>query len=97
MYSPYENYEGKPQEFKIGSVTAILPNHLIGEPTEITVKGLTIWGVATSQDDDFIRANMADKTKEVCSSIKNILNSLNSLSPDVALAVLRLSLQPRLQ
>ena len=61
MYSPNGNYEGKPQEFQIGSVTAILPNHLNGEPTEITVEGLTIWGVAASQDDDCIRANMTAK------------------------------------
>ena len=67
VYSPNGNYEGKPQEFKIGSVTAILSNHLYGEPTENTAEGLTIWGVATSQDVDFIRANMAAKTKELCS------------------------------
>ena len=40
---------------------------------------------------------MAAKTKEECSTINNVTNSLNSFSPDVALAVLRLSLQPRLQ
>ena len=40
---------------------------------------------------------MAAKTKEVCSTINSVTNSLNSLSPDVALAVLRLSPQPRLQ
>ena len=97
VYSPNGNYIGKPQEFAIGSVSAIMPNHLNGEPTEITAEGLTIWGVATSQDDDFIRANLAAKTKEVCSNINNITNSLNSLSPDVAFTVLRLSLQPRLQ
>ena len=33
----------------------------------------------------------------MCSNINNITNSLNSLSPDVALTVLRLSLQARLQ
>ena len=58
VYSPNGNYGGKPQEFMIGSVTAILPNLLNGEPTEITAEGLNIWGVATSQDDDFIRANL---------------------------------------
>ena len=93
VYSPNGNYVGKPQEFAIGSVSAIMPNHLNGEPTEITAEGLTIWGVATSQDDDFIRANLAAKTNEVFSNINNITNSLNSLSPDVALTVLRLSLQ----
>ena len=84
MYSPNGNYEGTPQDFQIGSVTAILPNHLNGEPTEITVEGLSIWGIAASQDDDFIRASMAAKTKEVCSIINNVTNSLNFLSPDVA-------------
>ena len=96
MYSPNGNYEGKPQEFKIGPVTALLPSHLNGEPTEIIAGGLTTWGVATSQDDDFIRASSAAKIKEVCSNIYNIKNSLNSPSPDVAMAVLRLSLQARL-
>ena len=74
-----------------------MPNHLNGEPTEITAEGLTIGGVDTSQDDDITRANLAAKTKEVCSNINNITNSLNSLSPDVALTVLCLSLQARLQ
>ena len=30
VYSPNGNYEGGPLEFKIGSVTTILPNHLNG-------------------------------------------------------------------
>ena len=38
VYSPNINYEGKPQEFQSGSVTAKLPNHLNGEPTGITVE-----------------------------------------------------------
>ena len=63
VYNPYGNYEGKPQEFKIGPVTVILPNHLNGEPTETAAEGLNNWGVATSQDGDFIRANLAAKTK----------------------------------
>ena len=97
MYSPNGDYEGKSQEYQIGSVTATLHNHHSGEPTEITLEGLNIWGVAASQDGGFIRACMSAKTKEECSTIKNVTNSLNSLSPDVALEVLRLSLQPRLQ
>ena len=40
---------------------------------------------------------MAAKTKEVCNTINNITNSPNSPSPDVALAVLSLSPQARLQ
>ena len=35
LYSPNGNYVGKPQRSKVRSVTAILPNHLNGEPTEI--------------------------------------------------------------
>ena len=38
MYSPNRNYEGKPQESQIGPVTATLPSHLNGGPTEIAVK-----------------------------------------------------------
>ena len=34
---------------------------------------------------------MAAKTKEVCSIINNVTNTLNSLSSDVSMAVLRLS------
>ena len=94
---PKRKLRGKTKEVKIGSVTAILPNHLNGEPTEITAEGRTIWGVATSQDNDLFRANLAAKTKEVCSNIDNITNPLNSLNPDVALSVLRLSPQARLQ
>ena len=40
---PERKEGGKPREFKIGSVTAILLNHLNGEPTEIKVEGLNIW------------------------------------------------------
>ena len=40
---------------------------------------------------------MAAKTKEVCSIINNVTNSLNFLSSDVSMAVLRLILQSRLQ
>ena len=81
MHSPNGNYVGNPQEFKIGPATAILPNHLNGEPKEIKAEGLNIWRGATSQDGDFIRADLAAKTKEVCSNISKMRNSLNSLSP----------------
>ena len=40
---------------------------------------------------------MATKAEGVCNSINNIIQSPNPFSPDVAIAVLRLSLHPRLQ
>ena len=70
VYSPDVNYVGKPQKFRIRSITAILPSLLNGEPTEIALEGQNIWGVAVSQDGDFIRASMAAKAKGVCSTIK---------------------------
>ena len=42
VQSPNGNYEGKQQEFQIGSPKAILPNHINGESPEITAEGLTI-------------------------------------------------------
>ena len=42
MYSPNDNYAGKPPESSIKTTKAMLPGQG-GVPTEITAHGLTIW------------------------------------------------------
>jgi hypothetical protein len=96
VYSPNGNYAGMPQAFQIGTITATLTGE-DGVPAVVTAQGLTIWGVALSKDDNYIKAAMAIKAEEVCNTINKVTNSFNLLSKDVTLAVLRLSLQPRAQ
>jgi hypothetical protein len=58
---------------------------------------ICFWGVALSADDNYIHAVMAIKAEEVCNTNNKVSNSFNPLSKDVALAVNRLSLHPRMQ
>ena len=96
VYSPNGNYTGKPTQYKIGEITAQITGQ-DGNPMQITAQGLTIWGTALSKDDNYIKAVMANKGEEVCNTIKKVITPFNLLSPDVAMTVLRFSLQQRLQ
>ena len=96
VYSPNGNYRGKPPQYKIGEITAQITGQ-DGNPMQITAQGLTIWGTALSKDDNYIKAVMANKAEEVCNIIKKVITPFNLLSPDVAMTVLRFSLQQRLQ
>jgi len=92
IYSPNGNYNGKPDEFKIGTIDVVLDD---GEITQST--GLTIWGVSISKDTKYIEQKLSVKAEEVCSIIKKVTTALTSVSSDVAMVAHRLSLIPRMQ
>jgi hypothetical protein len=97
VYSPNGHYAGMPQAFQIGKITATLTGE-DGVLTVITAQGLAIWGVALSNDGNYIKAATAIKAEKVYKTINKVTNSYNPLSKNVNfLAVLRLNLQPRAQ
>jgi hypothetical protein len=95
VYCPNGDYSNVPPGFTKGTVT--FTTGPPGQQTEHTAEGLMIWGSACSADGNYRKGHMAKKSTEVCSTINHITQTLNPRNKDLALSVVRLSLQNRLQ
>ena len=95
-YSASGDYSLKPEELQIGELTKLITDNF-GDIREHKTNGLKIWGTAVSNDDEYIKTYLEDKTNKIRSTITKITKSLSFISPDSAMQAVRLSSNTKLQ